>query len=102
MKRLARHQARRPSKAVTRLPLLRQPRLTRRFLLLKLFAPLKLFGPYKPIGAKSYRAKGVSRLDHEKITAKPVNRLSRSTAGLTRPRNPKPRRVAVIQITVIL
>jgi len=63
---------------------------------------LKLPGPYKPLGAKSYRVKGVSRSDHEKITTEPENRLSRSAAGLTRPRNPKPRRVTVIQITVIL
>jgi len=63
---------------------------------------LKLLGPYKPIGAKSYRVKGVSRLDHEEITAEPENRLSRSAVSLTRSRNPKPRRVGVIQITIIL
>ena len=39
---------------------------------------LKLLGPYKPIDAKSYRVKGVLRLDHGKITTVPENRLRRS------------------------
>jgi len=46
--------------------------------------------------------KNVSRSDHGKITTEPENRLCRSAGGLTRARNPQPRRVAVIQITIIL
>jgi hypothetical protein len=63
---------------------------------------LKLFGPYKAIGAKSYRVKGVSRLDHGKVTTEPENRLCRSAKGLTGVRNPQLRRVIVTQITVFL
>jgi hypothetical protein len=69
---------------------------------LKLFAPLKLMGPYKPRGAKSYQVKGVSRLDHGMITAKPARSLCRSAVRLTAVRNPQAWRVPVIQITIIL
>src|ERR1700682_2140458 len=50
MKRLAGQQARRPSKALPRLLVLRQPRLTRRFLLLKLFAPFEAVWTVQKIG----------------------------------------------------
>jgi hypothetical protein len=86
----------------THLLVLCQPRLTRRFLVLKLFAPFEAVGTVQTIGAKSYRVKGVSRLDHGKITTEPVNRLCRSPMGLTAVRNPQLPRVDVIQITVFL